>query len=89
MFYLLALLVVIGKFYNDRYGEDTFPFGVAAVISAVLIALLSDWKIQHTWFGARKVKMSGKHRSRAKITSLAVFLGSWLSFISVGLITYA
>tara|TARA_R110002111_G_C5711587_1_gene346787 strand:- start:127 stop:504 length:378 start_codon:yes stop_codon:yes gene_type:complete len=89
IFYIFALLIVVGKFYDDRYGEDAFPFGVVAIILAILIALLSDWDIQYTWFGARKVEMFGIHRSRAKMTSLAVLLGSWLAFISVGFITYA
>ena len=89
VFYIFALLIVVGKFYDDRFGDDSFPFGAVAIVSAVAIALMSDWRIEHTWFGATKIEMSGQYRSRAKLTSLVVLLGSWVAFISVGLALYA
>ena len=88
MFYVFALLLVVGKFYDARFGEGSFPFGTIAIACGLAIALLSDWRIQHTWFGAREIEMSGRRRMLAKAVSLGLMLGSWLCFIGVGLAIY-
>lgn len=89
IFYVFAILMMTGKYYDDRFGDDAFPFGAAAIGSALAIGLLSDWRIEHTWFGAAKMELSSPQRSRAKLTSLLVLLGSWLAFIFTGLALYA
>jgi hypothetical protein len=88
IFYAFAILMVAGKFYDDRFGDGSFPFGAAAIGSALAIGLLSDWRIQHTWFGAAKIELPSPQRSKAKLSSLVVLLGSWAAFISMGLALY-
>ena len=89
IFYVFAILMVVGKFYDDRFGDDSFPFGAAAIASALAIGLLSDWRIERTWFGAAKIDLSNRQRSKAKLSSLVLLLGSWVAFISTGLALYA
>ena len=88
MFYVFTLLLVVGGLYDTRFGEGSFPFGAIAIACGLGIGFLSDWKMRHTWFGAREIDMSGKMRTRAKIVSSGLMLGSWLCFIGVGLAIY-
>lgn len=88
VFYVYALLLIVDKLYETRFGAGSFSFGTFAIVCGVAIALLSDWKIQHTWFGAREVDMSGSTRTLAKMIALGLMLGSWLCFIGVGLAIY-
>ena len=42
MFYVFALLLVVGNFYDGRFGEGSFPFGAIAILCGLAIAWLSD-----------------------------------------------
>lgn len=88
IFYVFAILLIVGEVYETRFGADSFPFGVIAIACGIAIAWLSDWKIQHTWFGAREVDLLGNDRTLAKIVALGLMLGSWLCFIIIGLVLY-
>tara|TARA_R110000782_G_scaffold129099_1_gene220667 strand:+ start:853 stop:1245 length:393 start_codon:yes stop_codon:yes gene_type:complete len=88
VFYAFTLLLVIGRIVDAELGEGNFPFGLLAIASGIGIAWLSDWKIQHTWFGARKIEMSVRTRNLAKVVSLGLMLGSWLCFLGVGIAIY-
>ncbi len=88
IFYVFALLLIVGELYDTRFGQGSFPFGLLAIACGIGLAWLSDWKIQHTWFGARKIDMSAGTKALAKIVSLGLMLGSWLCFISVSLAIY-
>lgn len=87
-FYVFAILLIVGKLYDARFGEGSFPFGVLAIGCGIGIAWLSDWNIQHTWFGARAIDMSGRTRTLAKIVSFGLMLGSGLCFMSIGMAIY-
>ena len=89
VFYVFSILIVVGEFYNDGSSDGGFPFAGIAIAAAIAIGLLSDWNIQHTWFGATRIDMHERQRKFAKAVSLAFLIGSWLVFISVGLIVYA
>ena len=88
LFYVFSILTVIDKLYNDGFGDREFPFGVIVIAAALAIGLLSDWRIEHTWFGARAIEMHGRQRTLAKLVSLSLFAGSGLAYISVGFIMY-
>ena len=89
VFYVFSILIAIDKLYNDRFGDDSSPFSIVAIAAALAIGLLSDWKIQHTWFGARTIEMRGRQRTVAKAISVGLLIGSGLAYVSVGLIMYA
>lgn len=88
IFYAFSILIIVGKLYNDRSNDSNFPFGGIAIMTAITIGLLSDWNIRHTWFGATTIEMRKRQRTFAKAVSLALLIGSWLVFISVGLTLY-
>lgn len=87
-FYVFALLTFVGKLYDARIREGSFPFGILAIACGIGITWLSDWKIQHTWFGIREIEILGSTRTLAKVFSLGLMLGSWLCFIGVALALY-
>ena len=89
IFYVFSILIAVDKLYNDRFGDSEFPFAVVVIAAALAIGLLSDWRIQHTWFGATAIEMHGRQRTVAKAVSIAFLIGSGLAYTSVGWIMYA
>jgi len=88
LFYLYSTLLVVEAVFDSIFYEGAFPFLAVALPSSALLALLSDWNINWTWFGASATDMSESSVRRAKWIASAFLVGSWVSFIAINLVLY-
>ena len=88
-FYLLAVFSILEGLVQRWIGQP-IPWSVPIQIGlGVVLALASDWKIQHTWFGARKEDMPEERLRKARLAAFFFLVGSWFFFITTAILVYS
>ena len=88
LFYFLAAFSLLDGIVRKWSGHP-IPWSLPIQIAVGLaLALGSDWRIEHSWFGVKREELPQDKRAGAELAAFLFLVGSWIAFITAALVVY-